>query len=227
MVLSGAASNTPNALLALKVWQFDPKITQSNRPYALTSHFHNNDAMLGVKTCRATRAQAGPAVCMACRGWPAGCMLGDGARDSASFDPQHAGAPFCDVICIRSIVPYGQVSSHHNFLEWKFPVVWMARMLIINYLCYPCDWKVGQLVTFACIFHGWGQLIGSIMSCAIWLWATFVVHDKYLVRLLHYASIMFYYWLSLDKLYNFEQTFQNFHYLFLSIKVTNIYLNWW
>ena len=41
---------------------------------------------------------------MACRGWPAGCMLGDGARDSASFDPQHAGAPFCDVICIRSIV---------------------------------------------------------------------------------------------------------------------------
>ena len=41
---------------------------------------------------------------MACRGWPAGCMLGDGARDSASFDPQHAGAPFCDVICIRSII---------------------------------------------------------------------------------------------------------------------------
>ena len=30
---------------------------------------------------------------MACRGWPAGCMLGDGARDSASFDPQHAGRP--------------------------------------------------------------------------------------------------------------------------------------
>ena len=38
---------------------------------------------------------------MACRGWPAGCMLGDGARDSASFDPQHAGASFCDVICIK------------------------------------------------------------------------------------------------------------------------------
>ena len=27
----------------------------SNRPYALTSHLHNNDAMLGVKTCRAAR----------------------------------------------------------------------------------------------------------------------------------------------------------------------------
>ena len=48
------------------------------------------------------RARAGPAV-WHCRGWPAGCMLGDGACDSASFDPQHAGAPFCDVICIRSI----------------------------------------------------------------------------------------------------------------------------
>ena len=41
---------------------------------------------------------------MACRGWPAGFMLGNGTRDSASFDPQHAGAPFCDVICIRSII---------------------------------------------------------------------------------------------------------------------------
>ena len=38
---------------------------------------------------------------MACRGWPAGRMLGDGARGSASFDPQHAGAPFCDVINVH------------------------------------------------------------------------------------------------------------------------------
>ena len=87
-----------------------------NRPYALTSHLHNNDAMLGVKTCRAARtccagrmlalsrcAGPGRPGGMACRGWPAGCMLDDGARNSASFDPQHAGAPFCDVICMRSI----------------------------------------------------------------------------------------------------------------------------
>ena len=92
-----------------------------NRPYALTSRLHNNDAMLGVKTCRAARtctvvlaerigAQplsqcAGPGQPggMACRGWRSGCMLGDGARGSASFAPQHAGAPFCDVICIWSI----------------------------------------------------------------------------------------------------------------------------
>ena len=40
---------------------------------------------------------------MACRGWPAGRMFGDGARGSASFDPQRAGAPFCDVICIWSM----------------------------------------------------------------------------------------------------------------------------
>ena len=85
------------------------------------SHLHNNDAMLGVKTCRAARTCcAGRALAlsqcagpgrpggMACRGWPAGCMLGDGTRDSASFDPQHAGASFCDVICIRSI---GQINS--------------------------------------------------------------------------------------------------------------------
>ena len=88
-----------------------------NRPYALTSRLHNNDAMLGFKTCRAARkccagsigalsqfAGPGRPGGMACRGWPAGCMLGDGARDSASFDPQHTGAPFCDVICIRSIL---------------------------------------------------------------------------------------------------------------------------
>ena len=63
---------------------------KNNRPYALTSRLHNNDAMLGVKTCRAActccagRALAlsasqwvrGPGG-MACKGWPAGCMLGD------------------------------------------------------------------------------------------------------------------------------------------------------
>ena len=92
------------------------KLIPHNQPYALTSRLHNNDAMLGVKTCRAARTWcAGRALAlsrcvgpgrpggMTCRGWPAGCMLGDGARDSASFDPQHAGAPFCHVICIRSI----------------------------------------------------------------------------------------------------------------------------
>ena len=38
------------------------------------------------------------------QGWPAGCMLGDGPRGSASFDPQHTWAHFCDVICIWSIM---------------------------------------------------------------------------------------------------------------------------
>ena len=58
----------------------------------------------GVKTCRATRTCcAGRALAfsasqsvrgpggMACKGWPAGCMLGDGARGSASFDPPTRG----------------------------------------------------------------------------------------------------------------------------------------
>ena len=30
-------------------------IQAQNRPYALTSRLHNNDSMLGVKTCRAAR----------------------------------------------------------------------------------------------------------------------------------------------------------------------------
>ena len=91
------------------------------RPYALTSRLHNNDAMLGVKTCRAartcfagrahwrsplsvsvrTRAQLGG---VACRGLPSDCMLGDGARGVPRLTPNTTGAPFCDVICIWSIV---------------------------------------------------------------------------------------------------------------------------
>ena len=93
-----------------------------NRPYALMSHLHNNDAMLGVKTCRAARTYCagrahwrsasqsvrgpGPARRYGMQGLarPSGCMLGDSTRGaSVSFDPQRAGAPFCDVICIWSI----------------------------------------------------------------------------------------------------------------------------
>ena len=88
------------------------------------SRLHNNDAMLGgqdLSRCAhvlcwksigalslsvSARAWASPVVWHA---GPAGCMLGNGARDSASFDPQHAGAPFCDVICIRSIGSSGKL----------------------------------------------------------------------------------------------------------------------
>ena len=71
--------------------------------------------MLGVKTCHAARTCCagrahwrsasqsvrgpGPAVWHA-RVSPLAACRGDGARGSASFDPKHAGAPFCDVICI-------------------------------------------------------------------------------------------------------------------------------
>ena len=58
----------------------------SNRPYALTSHLHNNNAMLGVKTCRAARMCcaervlalsqcAGPAVWHAGVGPLAACLV--------------------------------------------------------------------------------------------------------------------------------------------------------
>ena len=80
------------------------------RPYALTSRLHNNDAVLAERIGAQPLSQcAGPGPrrlrYMACWGWPSGCMLGDGARGSATFDPQRGWAPFCDVIYIRSINP--------------------------------------------------------------------------------------------------------------------------
>ena len=90
-----------------------------NRPYALTSRLHNNDAMLGVKTCRAARTcfagrahwrspsqsvcAPGPARRWGMQGLPSECMLGDGARGVPRLTPNTTGAPFCDVICIWSI----------------------------------------------------------------------------------------------------------------------------
>ena len=126
------------------IWSFASR-DGPNRPYALTSHLHNNDAMLGVKTCRAARTCCAGRVLalslcpgpgrpgdMACRGWPAGSMLGDGACDSAWFDPQHAGAPFCDVICIRSII-FKYIPKLHftvaarfwqgKWSSWQMPVL--------------------------------------------------------------------------------------------------------
>ena len=40
----------------------------------------------------------------ACRGLPSECMLGDGARGVPRLTPNTTGAPFCDVICIWSII---------------------------------------------------------------------------------------------------------------------------
>ena len=80
------------------------------------SHLHNNDARssvaqrarvvlavrIGTQPLSA-RARAGQPGGVACRVCPPGCMLGDDARGSVSFDPQRSWAPFCDVICIWSI----------------------------------------------------------------------------------------------------------------------------
>ena len=88
---------------------------------------------------------------MARRGWPAGCMLGDGARGSASFDPQHAGGPFCDVICIWSItfVSHSRValSVHAGFAAIAiFSASWPSgcgRGRDGNYACIvvsSCGW---------------------------------------------------------------------------------------
>ena len=87
-----------------------------NRPYALTSRLHNNDAMLGVKlrarVVLAERIGAQQLSQCAGPGQPGGvaCMQGLvlwlqclAMAHVATFDPQRGWAPFCDVICIRSI----------------------------------------------------------------------------------------------------------------------------
>ena len=139
-------------------------MTIQYRPYALTSRLHNNDAMLGVKTCRAARTCCagrahwqsaasqsvrgpGPAPGgMACRGWPSGCMLGDSARGSASFDPQRAGAPFCDVICIWSIISdNGSKIECLNFVESWVP---FAQCYMLNSYCTRDDMVIAQMNEF-------------------------------------------------------------------------------
>ena len=95
---------------------------QTNRPNALTSRLHNNDAMLGVKTCRAARTCcAGRALALSA----SQSVRGPGPARRYDMQelarwlhawrwrtwqclvwPQHAGGgggPFCDIICIRSI----------------------------------------------------------------------------------------------------------------------------
>ena len=74
--------------------------------------------------------------------WPAGCMLGDGARDSASFDPQHAWVPFCDVICIRSM-GYSEISwvcvgackwTKYSFILFNYYFWWIEIVLFLYWV---------------------------------------------------------------------------------------------
>ena len=104
-------------------WLFiDP--SEHYRPYALTSRLHNNDAMLGVKlrtrVVLAERIGAQQLSQCAGPGQPGGvaCMQGLvlwlqclAMAHVATFDPQRGWAPFCDVICIRSIIQHGHRSS--------------------------------------------------------------------------------------------------------------------
>ena len=113
---------------------------------ALASCLHN-DAMLGIKTCRAARTCCGgrarwrsqplnqcagpgqPAVIWswyAGVGPLAGCMLGDGARDSASFDPptrffSYQNSPVGDEwVCSTETNEYnaGPPSPSHMLFRW-------------------------------------------------------------------------------------------------------------
>ena len=79
-----------------------------NRPYALTSRLHNNDAMLGVKTIRAaSQSVRGPGPARRYMGHaevgPLAACLAMAHVAVPRLTPNAAGRPFCDVICIRSI----------------------------------------------------------------------------------------------------------------------------
>ena len=95
---------------------------QAYRPYALTSQRVTSPLQrrqtsvaqrarvvlavrIGTQPLSA-RARAGQPGGVACRGCPPGCMLGNDARGSASFDPQRRWAPFCDVICIYGLLNF-------------------------------------------------------------------------------------------------------------------------
>ena len=104
------------------------KLSRSlHRPYALTSRLHNNDAMLGVKTCRAARTcfagrahwrspsqsvcAPGPALRHA--GVCPLSMLGDGARGVPSLTPNNGGALLK--------YAYGLLAGSVNvYYIWKF-----------------------------------------------------------------------------------------------------------
>ena len=104
-------------LKVFKNWRGLLLCTCRYRPYALTSRLHN-DAMLGVKTCRAARTCCagrallsasqsvhgpGPARRYGMQGLARWLHAWRWSTWQCLVDPQHVGAPFCDVICIRSI----------------------------------------------------------------------------------------------------------------------------
>ena len=95
------------------------------------SRLHNNDARLVSRSAHVLCWQCALALSLSvgraspaawqCRGCPPGCMLGDDARGSASFDPQCRWAPFCDVICIWSIII--NVHTCHSSLHFVSSVL--------------------------------------------------------------------------------------------------------
>ena len=92
---------------------------------------------------------------MACRGWPAGCMLGDGARDSASSDPQHVGASFCDVICIRSIwITNNRISVHFNKLV---PLIWQYLWAELKGIHGLTQWRCNFIVILLKPMYSFGK----------------------------------------------------------------------
>ena len=131
-----------------------------NRPYALTSRLHNNDAMLGVKTCRAARTcfagrahwrspsqsvcAPGPARRWGMQGFALWVHAWRWCTWRASFDPQHHGGALlwrhmhmvyytgCKICNFYCNAPqHSKYPSFNNYYYYDFWIINSSIIIII------------------------------------------------------------------------------------------------
>ena len=94
-----------------------------NRPYALTSRLHNNDAMLGVKTCRAPRT--------CCAGRAHWCSASQSVRGPGTTYSLHRHRPG-RVHCVRIFTHfpcYEPACWSLNFMHFQTSVIRLVDRL--------------------------------------------------------------------------------------------------
>ena len=176
------------------------------RPYALTSRLHNNDAMLGVKTCRAARTcfagrahwrspsqsvcAPGPARRWGMQGFALWVHAWRWCTWRASFDPQHHGGAL--------------LWRHMHMVYWQF---WIGSVSCVVY-DVPFLWLLPRELRWCTMSAGLilNPVTGVIINCKA-LWVVF-----YTTKALYKNQL-----LSLLFLWLLVQHFLQFHHiLFLS-----------
>ena len=105
----------------------------------------------------------------ACKGLPSECMLGDGARGVPRLTPNTTGAPFCDVICIWSIVLKIACKRDYNYVFKSFKDQ-LARCVNSN---------VWLILSFCCV------LGSKLFSLFFWFCS------KLMYKLMYMHSVLF------------------------------------